>query len=341
MRDIDYKAVRELLTRKKKILITTHTNPDGDAIGSALALYLFFKNRGDYEVHAMVPNNYPGFLKWLNGSDSIIVFDEKKKLGRSLIKEADVIFSLDYNSFDRVETFSKEIEEAQAVKILIDHHPQPKDYFDFSFSTTETSSTAEMIFDFIVELGGLSSIDKAIAENVYTGIVTDTGSFSYLCNYAKTYHAVAELIKKGVDGERIHNLIYDNASENRLRLLGFCLSERLVVLEEYNTAYIYLSQKDMERFNYQVGDTEGVVNYPLSMGKIHFAALFRERNNKIRISLRSKGNFSVNTFARNHFYGGGHKNASGADSFSSLDETLKKFESVLPQYKEDLKRSMD
>jgi len=328
-----------ILKSCQKILITSHTNPDGDAIGSALGLYLLLKKMVKAKINVLIPNGFPDFLDWLPASGDITIFNTGKKKGELLIEEADVLFSLDYNSYKRVEAFEQLMLRSKAIKIMIDHHPEPESYFDFAFSNTFVSSTAEMVYSFIDDIDGTSLIDRDIAANLYTGIVTDTGSFSYLCNSPKTYHIVASLISTGIDGEKIHQLIYDTNSVNRIRLLGFTLSERLKVIEEYRTAYIFLSHDDMKRFNYREGDTEGFVNYPLSIKGIRFTAFFRELENKVRISFRSKGDFSVNEFARNHFNGGGHKNASGADAYLPLNEVLHNFEQLLPQYAEGLLRN--
>lgn len=332
-------SVKKLLESKRKVLITTHHNPDGDAIGSSLGLYHYLCQTHPGDVSVMVPNAFPEFLGWMPGSNDILVFEKDRQQGKALLEEAEVIFCLDYNSFKRVISFQDELANAKAVKILIDHHPQPDTGFDYTFSTVDTSSTAELVYDFIVDLQGGPYMNKELAACIYAGIVTDTGSFSYLCNHGKTYRIVAQLMDTGIDGEKIHGYIYDTFSEDRLRLLGYALSEKLVVLPSYHTAYIFLSKNDFSIFKYQIGDTEGLVNYPLSIKGIRFSALFREQDKKIRISLRSKGNFSVNHFARNHFSGGGHRNAAGADSFLPLKETLAKFESLLPQYKHELERN--
>ncbi len=221
---------------------------------------------------------------------------------------------------------------AKGVKIMIDHHINPDlTAYDFSFSTTETSSTSELIFDMMAELNP-KLINKTISECIYVGIMTDTGSFSYSCNSEKTFRIVAELFKNGIDGVKIHKLIYDTFSESRLRLLGYCLSDKLVVLPKYHTAYIWLTKEELDRFNYKTGDTEGVVNYALGIKGIKFAALFTEREDKIRISFRSTDTFEVNTFARRHYEGGGHKNAAGGDSFIPMKDTLEIFENLLNSY---------
>lgn len=338
MKKLDFSIVKNVLRSSSRVLITTHHNPDGDAVGSAMGLYHYLIQEKHLSVNVLIPNQFPDFLKWIPASDQATIFERSPKEGKNLINNADLIFCLDYNAFERVGDFADMLREARGTRIMIDHHPNPGSGFDFTFSTINTSSTAELVYDFITELGGTESLNRNIAECIYAGIVTDTGSFSYLCNHEKTYRVVAELIKLGIDGEHIHRLVYDTFSEDRLRLLGFCLSERMIVLPEYHTAYIYLSESDLKRFNYQIGDLEGVVNYPLSIKNVKFSVLFREQPRKIRMSLRSKGEFAVNEFAESHFKGGGHKNAAGSDSFLTLKETLDKFESLLPQYKEQLDR---
>ncbi len=309
-----------------RIVLTTHKNPDGDAIGSVLALYGYLRSRGFNNVECIVPDAYPSFLAWLPNNDVIYVFENDSDYCNELIKQADIIFSLDYNAFHRTGIMEESLTKASGKKVLIDHHLEPDSCFDISYSKIDTSSTAELIYNFIESNQNTHLITKAIAEALYVGIMTDTGSFSYSCNYEKTYHIVAHLIKLGIDSEKIHQLIYNTFTENRLRLLGYCLSERLTVLKEKRTAYIYLTKEDLNRFNYQTGDTEGVVNYALSIEDIEIAALFTERDDLIRISLRSKGDFSVNDFARKYFDGGGHKRAAGGNSYESMQNTLKRFE---------------
>jgi len=337
LEDTDFEQIRELLSRPRTILLTIHTNPDGDAIGSALAFHCYLKKKG-HTVYIISPDPYPSFLAWMVDHDRILIFSREEEKCRQVIAEAGVIFSLDYNDFSRLKKAAEPVMNSRAKKVLLDHHPYPADHFDLKISVLKTSSTAELVFDFISAAGDIELIDHAIASCIYTGIVTDTGSFSYSCNYEKTYLVIAELFRYGIDGEHIHRLVYDTYSEQRLRLLGYSLSEKLVVLPEFHTAYIYLSAADLDRYNYQLGDTEGVVNYALSIEGINLAALFSERDNSIRISFRSKGNFSVEKLAREHFNGGGHPNASGATSYLSMNETLRKFRETLPIYREALNK---
>jgi bifunctional oligoribonuclease and PAP phosphatase NrnA len=328
---VQFNQIRDQISCSPNIVITTHYNPDGDAIGSSLALYNILNHLG-CNVAVIIPNDYPSFLKWLPGNEKMIVYEENALLCNALIRDAQILFSLDYNAMSRVKHFTNQLQEAKATKILIDHHIDPSDEYDFVYSRINISSTSELLYEFVKGLGWENEIDKDVAECLYVGIMTDTGSFSYACNLSQTYEITANLIKKGIDAENIHRLVYDTYSENRMRLLGYCLSERLVVRAKYKTAYIWLTRDDLTMFDHQIGDTEGVVNYALSIEGIVLAALFTERNERIRISFRSKGEFSVNEFARKHYAGGGHRNAAGGDSLTDMEETLRKFEELLPEY---------
>lgn len=334
---IDLEFIKRELKSPKRIVITSHANPDGDAVGSVLAMYHLLQRNG-HIVDVILPNKFPEFYAWMPGNKQILIFDDEKKKCSLIISNAELIFCLDYNSLDRLNNLSGPVKKAKGKKILIDHHLDREDHFDYYISEINTSSTSELVYNFIINIGCKSLINKDIARCIYVGIVTDTGSFSYSCNNQSTYLITAELMKYGVDGEKIHNYIYNTYSENRMRLLGFCLKERLKIIPEFNTAYIYLTKQDLKQFEFEVGDTEGVVNFPLAIKNIRMAALFTEKNAKIKISLRSTGNFSVNDFMRNHFEGGGHKNAAGGNSYESLEDTIQKFESFLPKYKDQLKQ---
>ncbi len=335
MKNTDFAKVQQLLATPGKILITSHTNPDGDAIGAGLALFLYLKNKG-HDVRFLVPDPFPGFLAWLPGQEEILVFRGNEENCLAAIREADILFSVDYNSLDRLSKATPAARGSKAVKVLLDHHKNPSDDYDYKISVIETSSTCELVYEFIAAMGDKELITREIAECIYTGITTDTGSYSYSCNYVRTYEIVADLFSRGIDGEHIHRLVYDTYSEDRLRLLGYALSEKLTVLPEYHTAFIALTREDLDRFNYQVGDTEGVVNYALSISGINLAALFSDRDGVIHASFRSKGHFRVDDLARDHFEGGGHANAAGAYSYVSMEETIKKFVSLLPAYQERL-----
>lgn len=328
--------IKELLSSKKRIVLTTHLNPDGDAIGSSVAMLLYLRNKG-HDVEAIAPNKFPEFYSWMPGSEDIIIFENSAAKVKELLSKADIVFSLDYNAFNRVGQMTKHLKESSGIKFLIDHHIDPEEGFDYYFSTTKITSTGELVYNFINIMGDIELLDKSIASAIYSAIMTDTGSFSYACNYPDTYRIVATLIEKGVDAERIHRLVFDTFSENRLRLLGYAISERMIVWKDLKTAIIYLTKNDLKRFNYQVGDTEGIVNYPLSMDGVNLAVLITEKEKKIKLSFRSKGDFSVNDLARAHFNGGGHKNAAGGESHDNMDGTINGIKKVL----EPLKNKLD
>lgn len=330
------KKIKKLLSEKRTIVITTHNNPDGDAIGSSMALFHFLKKQG-HKVDAIAPNMYPQFLAWIPGTKEMLIYENNSAKSQKLLSKAEIVFCLDYNAIHRTGSLADILERREATRILIDHHIDPEtESFDYCISTVNTSSTAELVYNFIDHLGELKLIDKPIAESLYAGIVTDTGSFSFSCNNKETFEVMADLISRGVDAQKLHRLIYDTFSENRLRLLGYAINNRMIVWEEFNTALIYLTKADLKKFNYQVGDTEGIVNYPLTMEKINQSILLTEKEKMIRMSFRSKGRFSVNDFVRKHFKGGGHLNAAGGKSFSTIEKTIEEVKAILPTYKEEL-----
>ena len=324
-----------LLAKKKNIVITTHTNPDGDAIGSSLGLYNFLLLK-KHKVTVITPNEYPQFLKWMQGSDKVLPYDTNTKKCDKIIAAADIIFCLDYNSLSRIDDLQNPVKEAKAFKVLIDHHLQPHNFCDIIFSDTKACSTCQMIFELIEGMGEKEMLNQTISNCLYTGIMTDTGSFRFDSTTSTTHRIVAELIDAGAQKTFIHQQVYDTNSEDRMRLLGYCLNHKLTVLRDFKTAFISLSSEDLERFHHEKGDTEGFVNYALSLEGIRFAAFFMERNDEVKISFRSKSHFDANTFARENFNGGGHFNAAGAKSDLSLDETLSKFIELLPKYKDKL-----
>lgn len=330
--------IEKELEKAQRICILTHTNPDGDAIGSALGLYHWLKGKGK-QVVAGVPTIYPKFLSWMPGIKEMIIGEEDLCSGQRSINEADLIICVDFNAADRLDDLQPAFEASKAIKLLIDHHIEREHFCDLEYTTTQVSSTAELIYRLINELGAGHTFTKEIGICLYVGIMTDTGSFSFACNYPGTFQAASEIIALGVDGEQIHRLVYDTYSENRIRLLGYCLSEKMVVMTEYATAYIALSAEELDRFEAKNGDTEGVVNYTLGINGIVFGALITERNGRIKVSLRSKGNFNVNQIAVRHFNGGGHKNAAGGDLYCSFEEAVKLFRTIVPMYHDDLKKA--
>ncbi len=322
--------LQELLTdRRQNISIIVHTNPDGDAIGSALGWYAVLKNIGFTDVSVIAPNSYASFLHWMPNNNIVINASEKPDLASDLISNAKIVFCLDFNGFRRVEQLQASLESTCAIKIMIDHHPQPENGFDLVFSDTNASSTAEMVYEVAEKLGYGDYINLEAAQCLYAGIVTDTGSFSYSCNNPRTYEITAELISKGVDGAALQSLIYNTYTLNRIRLLGYCLSEKLKVIENRKAAYISLAMTEMELYEHQEGDTEGFVNYALAIEGIEFAAFFFEKKDHVKVSLRSTGDFDVNNFARMHYNGGGHKNASGGKCYLELYDTIVQFEKIV------------
>lgn len=333
----DINQIKTLLSSPKAIVIIPHKNPDGDAIGSTLGLYHYLK-KSNHKATIIAPNDYPDFLKWMPEESSILKYDAQKNDCDILIKAADVLFTLDFNALSRIGDMETSVATSEGVKIMIDHHQQPDDYATFMYSDVKMSSTCEMVYNFIDMLDDTHKIDSDIATCLYTGIMTDTGSFRFPSTTSATHHIIGNLIEKGAHNSDIHNNIHDTNSYERLQLLGRALSN-LKVIQEYRTAYITLSQDELNTFNFKKGDTEGFVNYGLSLKGIIFAAIFIEnlQENIIKISLRSKGGFSVNEVSRTHFEGGGHTNAAGGKSDLNLRDTIDKFISILPEYKNDLK----
>lgn len=336
MKKEEIEALKALLNTPRKIAILGHKNPDGDALGSTLALSLFLKKQG-HDAQVIVPNDFPEFLKWLPQAGSILVHEKDTVKTEAFINDADLVFTLDFNSFSRVGNLEPVLQKLTTPFVLIDHHQQPDNYATYQYSDVTICSTAQMVYHFIEFMDGVSVLDKDIATCIYTGIVTDTGSFRFSSTTSTTHNVAAGLIDLGIDNASIHQALFDNNSTNRMQLLGVAL-QNLVVLDEYKTAYITLSQKELDKYNFQKGDTEGFVNYALSVKNIVFATIFIEHNAEkvIKISFRSIGGFSVNEFARNHFDGGGHNNAAGGKSNRSLNETVSYFISKLQDYKSQL-----
>ena len=331
------KGLKPTLEQPKKIAIIPHRRPDADALGSCLAMYGYLKQYG-HDVKVISPDEYPDFLKWMDGNEEVWIYeDEHKKQVESFLNKADLIFCLDFSSLDRIEALEKPVRKAEkATKVLIDHHPGKEDFADFELYEPSASATAELIFEFLNRMGDLDKLTIPMAECIYAGIMTDTGSFKYSSTSSKVHRIIADLIDVGVTPEKIHRLIYDTNTENRIKLLGFALDQRLTVLRGFNTAYMAISMADLKKFQSKNGDTEGLVNYALSIEGIKLAALFIDRGDSISMSFRSVGDFSVSEFASAHFNGGGHKNASGGKMTESLEKVVDFFVSLLPFYKDKL-----
>jgi len=325
--------LKELLAKPKNIVITTHHKPDGDALGSSLGLYHYLCRKEHY-VQVITPTDYPDFLNWMPGNADVIIYTEKKELSAGLVKQADLIFCLDFNSLSRINDLGEEVKNSSAQKIMIDHHLDPENFDDFRYWDTTASSASQLVYEFIAELlGDKNSIDAEIATCLYTGIMTDTGSFRFPGTTSNVHRITADLIDLGADNAAIHQLVYNHASENRLRFLGYCLSNKLEILYEYNTALITVSAEELKRFNINTGDSEGIVNYALSVDGIRLAAFIIERTDKVKLSLRSTGTFPANEICKNYFYGGGHRNAAGGQSENTLEQVVHQFKSLLPEYK--------
>ena len=329
-------AFKKLLSSSKKIVITTHQKPDADALGSSLGLAGILEKMG-HQTTVIAPTDYPSFLNWMQGNDDVIVFtQEKEQEINEIIQDAEVVFCLDFSSLHRINQLGALIEKSSAVKVLIDHHLDPDDFADYVCWDVKAAATAELIFKLFDQLDLIHLVDEGIGEALYAGIMTDTGSFKH-SNTTKSVHMVtARLIEMGVDTAKVARLIYDDNSLNRLRFVGFALNQRLKLMKEYRTAYFAITAADLEKFHSQTGDTEGLVNYALSLRGVVFAAIIIDRGELVKLSLRSVGDFAVNDLANQYFEGGGHKNAAGGKSNLSLEETVAKFEALLPQYKEQL-----
>ncbi|MEC7244581.1 MAG: bifunctional oligoribonuclease/PAP phosphatase NrnA [Bacteroidota bacterium] len=325
--------LKNLLSAKQNVVITTHVNPDGDAIGSSVALLNFLIKMG-HDVSVIVPNDYPDFLKWMKNDELIINYSNSKNESQEKIKNASLIFCLDFNNLNRINELGDYISDSKAKKVLIDHHLDPIDFYDFKIHDVKASATAELVYNFLIELDS-NAVDKDISEALYTGILTDTGSFKFSMS-PKVHKIVSDLMIRGVDIGFINNKIYDSNSLDKLKLIGYALSEKLEVISNGNAAYIVLSRKDLKDHNFKKGDTEGLVNYALSISNVNMAVLIIETKERIKFSFRSIGQFSVNEFAKKYFNGGGHKNAAGGSLEDKLSVALEKFLKDISKYSKDL-----
>lgn len=320
------------IQKGENFVIVTHITPDGDAIGSSLGLYHFLLAYGKDNVTVVVPNDFPAFLKWMPGVKDIVIYEKYPDFAEKLINEADVIFCLDFNVPKRIEKLGPVVVNAPGRRVLIDHHLDPGDFCRVVMSYPQMSSTSEMVFRLICRMGQFDLITREGAECIYTGMMTDTGSFTYNSNKPEIYTIIGELIKKGIDKDAIYRKVNQTYSESRLRLMGYILYEKMKVYPEQHAALITLSTQELNRFGYKTGDTEGFVNLPLSIDGIMFTVFLREDSENIKISLRSVGDFPCNQFASQYFNGGGHKNASGGEFYGSLEEAVTIFEKGLKEF---------
>lgn len=318
---------------QRKMVIVTHTNPDGDAIGSTLAWTEVLEHLG-HTVTCLVPNRYPSFLDWMDGIERMVIAKDEPERATAAIAEAETVFVMDLNNIDRLDAMSEALEaNTSAERILIDHHLSPPDQFFLQFSYPDLCSTSFITLRLIIEVLGENFITKPIAENLYAGIMTDTGNFAFSFLTPDLMRSVAVLLEHGLDIPKVNTSVYCSYSESRVRLLGYSLCNKMTILEKGKAAYISLSESEMRRFNFKLGDSEGFVNYPLTIVGVKISALFIETRKFIRVSLRSRGDeVDVNLFARRYFGGGGHKNAAGGKSFVSLKETANNFRKAVAEY---------
>jgi len=325
--------LKKKLASKQKIVITTHYKPDGDAMGSSLALYHWLTKHG-HQVKLIVPSDYPSFLFWMPGQNEVIIYTSHREIADQYIKQADIIFCLDFNHLSRIHDMGAVVRESKALKVMIDHHLSPEGFDDIRHWDYKAAATAQLVYDFIVnQMDDRAGISEEIATSLYTGIMTDTGSFRFSSTTAEVHLIVADLITLGAQNWKIHEYIFNSSTENRLKFLGFCLLNRLEVIPEYNTAIFAITSADLKQFHVTTGDTEGLVNYALSVSGIRLAALIIDRTERVKLSLRSIGDIPCNEICSRFFDGGGHKNASGGHAKGPLSEVVQTFKAVLPEYK--------
>lgn len=325
--------VAKYFERADKIVIVTHVSPDGDALGSSLGLFHFLETQ-EKNVHVIVPNAFPDFLRWMSGAKDIIRYDKYAEFADRLIAEADVICCLDFNALSRIDEVAKPVAAAPGRKVLIDHHLNPEDFCRVTISHPEISSTSELIFRLICRMGNFEDITREGAECIYTGMMTDTGGFTYNSNNREIYFIISELLSKGIDKDEIYRKVFNTYSEDRLRLMGYILYDKMQVLPQFRSALIWLTKEEQSKFHCIKGDTEGFVNIPLQMKGICFSAFLREdtEKNMIKVSLRSVGTFPCNKVASEFFNGGGHLNASGGEFYGTMEEAITLFKQALVKY---------
>ena len=329
------------MSKPRRVVVVTHFKPDADALGSSLGLAGFLKKKG-HDVQVITPSDYPGFLSWMPGNDEVLAIDKdnpaKGKKAQEYVSKAEVIFCLDFSSLNRINTLGDMVREAKATKVLVDHHLEPEHFAHYEHWDPKAASTAGLVFDLIDMLGEKPSIDKDIANCLYAGVLTDTGGFRHSNTTQKEFLIASELVGAGANPWWVSKKIYDTNTLARMKLTGFVLSEKLVVIPEYRTVYVCLNTDELKQFDTKTGDTEGLVNYGLSIEGIRLSVLMYDRKEEIKLSFRSLGSFPANEIARKYFEGGGHRNAAGGSSKLSLEETLNKFLSILPEYQSELEK---
>ncbi len=322
-------TIIEKLNKSSNVVITGHINPDGDCLGSSLAVFMFLRKYGLQPVF-FLPNDFPEFLNWLPFSSEIQIFDKENTNHIKIIDEAEILFVIDYNDTKRVGNIGEFIEKSKAYKIMLDHHLEPAYFCDLTISDINVSSAAEITYSFLKQINP-EFIDIDIAEAIMTGIIMDTGIFNFNSSNPETFILMAELLKIGADKQKIIHFVYNTSSESKLRMMGYVLNQKIKINYDKKTAVFSLSKSELNQFNYKPGDTEGFVNIPLTIKGVKFSIFFMESDNNIKVSLRSIGDFDVNEFARKHYKGGGHKNAAGGKSYKSMNSTLTEFENILKE----------
>jgi phosphoesterase RecJ-like protein len=325
----DIQQAKKYIGDSDRIVIVTHVSPDGDAIGSSLALCCFLLEMGK-QVNVVVPNDFPEFLKWMHGAKDIVVHEKHPALAAETIAGAELIFCVDFNIPKRIDKLAPLVLNAKAKKVMIDHHLYPGDFCDVTMSYPQMSSTSEMIFRFICRMSFFDLLTQTVAECIYTGMMTDTGAFTYNSNNPEIYAIIGELLKKGINKDEIYAKVYNTQTLDRVRFMGYILYERMKIYPEYKTALIVITEREKKEFKFRKGDTEGFVNLPLSIADVVFSVLMREDKEMVKISFRSTGDFPVNRFAADHFSGGGHLNAAGGEYYGSLADAIAIFEKALP-----------
>jgi len=330
---LDLAALKELLEQPRRIVITTHHKPDGDAMGSSLGLYNYLIQQG-HHTKVITPTDYPDFLAWMPGNGEVIIYTDNIQQSAELVANAELIFCLDFNTLSRINDLGELVRASNAVKVMIDHHLEPEDFDDYRHWDINACASAQLVYDFIVnQLNNKQLINKDVASCLYAGIMTDSASFKLPNTTSGVHRIAADLIDLGAVNWHIHDLVYSNMSENRLRFIGHCLSNKLEVFPEFNTTLITENREELEKYQVETGDTEGIVNYGLSLEGTRLTAFIVERRDKIKLSLRSKGEFPANETCKKYFNGGGHRNAAGGESTDSLEEVINKFKLILPEYK--------
>ncbi len=329
---------KEKIDNIHNIVIIPHLNPDGDAMGSSLGLKNVLKGM-DKEVEVVTPSGFPRFLSWMNGASDVLVFEEQKEAAAKRISEAEALIFVDFNSLKRVGEMSKLVAGFAGDKIMIDHHPYPENIVDIMISVPESSSTCELVYNVISRVGLDQYVNGFAAECFYTGIMTDTGALSYNSSNPDTYRVVAQILEKGIDKDKIHELVFHSNSFYRMKLLGHVLGEKMFLLPEQNAAYLWLTKDELEKYNFQQGDTEGFVNYPLGIEGINISAFFMEKDDIVKCSFRSRGDFPVNQFSELNFSGGGHRNAAGGESQLNMQDTIEKFKTELAKFYQHFQES--